>query len=490
VAAATLVAPCWARGQESQPAPTPDPPAEEAQSAEASAANDRGAELSAQLAKQAAELTALKADLERSLAEERAARQEEEAKTNAAIAPAVAAELEKIPKVSAPDGLTLSGFIHADMYVKETSEDQLNTSTGAPLNDDRFTIRRLRLRTSIERRYLAAAAEIDANTTNGPQVRPVNVEVTAKIPGDPLPYAALTVGIFKIPYGYEIGQSDCQRLFAERSNLERALFPGEYDLGARVAGGWRFVRYALAVQNGEPLGESGFPSRDPNAAKDVVGRLGIVSALGGGASVQAGFSALAGKGLHKGTAPTKPTATWQDRNENGRQDPGEIIVSPGTSGLPSQDFTRHALGLDLLFSLETAWLGASTLYGEISWAKNLDRSLLIADPYGPLGRDLREMGYYIALVQDLGRFLQAGVRYDFYDPDRDSTDRVAATVLLSSQAVSTVAIAMAVRLRLDGLACRLLFQYDVNRNHAGRDVAGLPTNLASNVFTLRGEAVF
>jgi hypothetical protein len=148
------------------------------------------------------------------------------------------------------------------------------------------------------------------------------------------------------------------------------------------------------------------------------------------------------------------------------------------------------LGMDLLLSLQTSWLGTTTVYGEITWAKNLDRALVIADPYGPLGRDLREMGYYIAFVQDFGRFLQAGVRYDWYDPDRDSTDRQSATMLLSSQAVSTFALAAAVRLRLGGLAGRLLFQYDVNRNHAGRDINGLPTSLASNVLTLRAEAVF
>ena len=483
---AMLWAPCLARGQEAAPAPATDSSSEEP----TPAVTDRVAELSAQVAKQAAEMAALKATIEQRLAEERAARQAAEAKSNEAVKAAVESALQRTPKVSGPDGLTLSGFIQADMYVKQSSEDQLNTSTGAPLNDDRFTIRRMRLRSAVERRYLAATAEIDANTTNGPQVRPMNVEVTAKIPGEPLPYAALTVGIFKIPYGYEIGQSDYLRLFAERSNLERALFPGEYDLGARVAGGWRFVRYALAVQNGEPLGESTFPARDPNAAKDVVGRLGVATPLGGGVDILAGFSALAGKGLHKGTSPTKPSVSWVDRNENGAYGPNELVVSPGTSGLPSQNFSRHAIGADLLLSLQTAPLGATTVYGEITWATNLDRAMLIADPYGPLGRDLREMGYYIAVVQDFGRFLQAGIRYDRYDPDRDSTDRQAATVLLSSQAVSTVAFALAARLRLGGLTNRLLLQYDINRNHSGRDAAGLPTNLASNVFTLRAEAVF
>jgi hypothetical protein len=135
-------------------------------------------------------------------------------------------------------------------------------------------------------------------------------------------------------------------------------------------------------------------------------------------------------------------------------------------------------------------LGKTTAYAEILWANNLDRGLLPADPLGTLGRDMRERGYYLALVQDVGRYFQAGVRYDFYDPDLDSTDRQAAVVLLSSKAVSTFGMAVAARMKIGGLTNRLLFQYDINRNHNGRDLAGLPTNLASNVFTMRAEAVF
>jgi hypothetical protein len=448
------------------------------------------AEMAEQVARQTAEIAALRRQMEQRFREEEDARKLFETKADEKAKAVVEATLKESPRVAGSDGLTLSGFFETDMYVKQNSEDQLNTATGAPLNDDRFTIRRARLRGTIDRRYLAAILELDANTTNGPQVRPMNMEATIKLPGDPLPYIAATVGIFKIPFGFEIGQADYERLFAERSNLERALFPGEYDLGARVSGAWRFVRYVLAVQNGEPMGESTFPSRDPNAAKDVVGRLGVASPLGGGVSLQGGFSCLAGKGLHKGTAPTKPTTTWQDRNENGRIDPNEVIPVPGTSGLPSQNFSRNAIGADLLVSVTTAMLGKTTAYGEVTWAKNLDRGLVVADPYGPLGRDMREMGYYLALVQDFGEHVQAGIRYDRYDPDRDSTDRIATTVLLSSQAVSTFGVAVAGRWKIGGLTNRLLLQYDINRNHFGRDQAGLPTNLASNTFTMRAEAVF
>src|SRR5207253_1095991 len=82
--------------------------------------------------------------------------------------------------------------------------------------------------------------------------------------------------------------------FLERSNAERALFPGEYDLGVRLSGGWRFLRYAVAAMNGDPIGEKAFPGRDPNESKDLVGRLGVDLRMGSLVGLAGGFSALWG----------------------------------------------------------------------------------------------------------------------------------------------------------------------------------------------------
>jgi hypothetical protein len=49
-----------------------------------------------------------------------------------------------------------------------------------------------------------------------------------------------------------------------------------------------------------------------------------------------------------------------------------------------------------------------------------------------------------------------------------------------------VALALALR---SGPA-RLVFEYDINRNHLGRASNGMPANLADNAFTIRSEVKF
>ena len=467
-------------------APAPSPEAKPGPESK----NETG-DLADQLAQQRGELASLREEFQRKLAEERAAREAAEARAQEITRATVENALKASPKVGGIEGLTLSGFLQTDYTVKQISDNQLNTSTGAPLNEDRIFIRRARLRAIVDQRYLAGVVELDANTVSGPQVRPMNIEATVKWPGDQVPLVALTAGIFKIPFGYEVVQSDTQRVFAERSTFIRALFPGEYDLGARVAGGWRFVRYALAVQNGEPLGESTFPARDPNKAKDVSGRLGIVSQVAEGVAVQAGFSGLTGKGFHKGANPTKPTVSWLDRDENGAYTSGqELVVSPGSSGQPSQNFSHFAIGADALISVDYFKNAGTTLYAEFARASNLDRGFLPADPLGSLGRDAREWGMYVAAVQNIGPHFKLGFRYDYYNPDMDSSDRQSTVMLLSSQAISTYSTALALVEKSGTLSGRLIAECDVVKDHQGRDSRGLPADLKNNVFTLRAEVAF
>jgi hypothetical protein len=469
-------------GEEHVPAAPPAASDNEQKTEPAAVTSDEVAALREDLAQQKAALAALRAEFDGKLTAE-------QAKRDAAVVQAKAEAVDESKKLSPwTRSISLAGYAQTDFAVRQSSSDQLNSSTGDPLNQNRFSLRRARLTTNLERGYVAGLLELDANTVNGPQVRPIHFETTVRLPAQPgqPSLLGLTAGLFKIPFGYEVLQSDTERLFLERSAVIQEFFPGEFDLGARLAGGWRFVRYAVAMQNGEPVGEKTFPQRDPNSAKDISGRLGIESPLSEWAAAAVGFSALSGTGFHKGLAPTKSGVVWNDRNENNSVDSGEIVAVPAKAAIPSQNFARNALGIDARFTVRTEGLGTSSLYGEVVWAKNLGRgSRFFADPVA-MGRDVLGFGYNVAIVQDIYSYVQLGVRYDHYDPDRDNSDLQDARQVPSSVAYDTWAFAGAVRIP----GARLVAELDLNRNHNGRDNAGLPTNLADNAFTLRAEVSF
>jgi hypothetical protein len=195
---------------------------------------------------------------------------------------------------------------------------------------------------------------------------------------------------------------------------------------------------------------------------------------------------LAGRGFHKGTSPTKTGMTWNDRDENNAVTSNELVAVPGKSAVASQNFGRTAFGADGRITFVTAPLGATTAYGEVIWAKNLGRGTrFVADPVA-IGRDVSGVGYNLALVQDIYSHMQIGVRYDHYNPDRDHADLQGAQQVLADMGYQTVAVAVAARIP----GARLVMEYDFNRNHKGRNSAGMPTNLADNAFLMRAEVLY
>jgi hypothetical protein len=386
--------------------------------------------------------------------------------------------------------LSLTGFVQADATAwRQSSENEINPSTGAPLNQTRFMIRRARLRADLDWQWVTGALELDGNTVNGAQARLIGAEASFvwRNPHDRLvPYLMVTIGMFKTPWGFEVLQSDRDRLFMERSNAERALFPGEYDLGARIQGGWRFLRYSLGVMNGDPVGEKAFPAIDPNAQKDFVGRVGIDFKIVRMLGLRAGISALYGTGFHKGVAASKDTLVWRDVNEDGAVQANEIQVITGQTAQPSSTFNRYGVGGDLELNLNLPKLGELMLYAEVYWATNLDRATLIADPVS-VGRDMRELGWYVAATQELTRYGMVGIRYDRYDPDRDANQLGGGVQVPKDQSYSTVSVAACVQYPPWG---RLTVEYDHNTNPLGRTKAGAVTTLADDALILRGQVAF
>jgi hypothetical protein len=188
---------------------------------------------------------------------------------------------------------------------------------------------------------------------------------------------------------------------------------------------------------------------------------------------------------------TKPTVTWSDSNGDATLQPNELTGVPGTSASKSAGFSRFGVGGDLLVAAKTSWLGNTTFAAQVYFANDLDRGVQPADPLaspaGGQARSFRELGYNLALTQQLTPLGAIGVRYDFYDPDRDAYNRVTGNIVPNDSSYSTLSIA---GMLLGAGWGRAILEYDINRNHLGLDSSGNPTNLASNAFILRGEVYF
>jgi len=384
--------------------------------------------------------------------------------------------------------LRFSGYLQVDWRVfDQSSVDEVNASTRAPLNQDRFVLRRARLRADAERGLFSGAFELDANTVNGAQVRPVDAEISVRAPereGSTWPTAKLSVGLFKIPFGVEVPERELARPFLERSTVSRALFPGE-DLGVRLGVRYRFADLTLAVMNGHPSGDRTFPLLDPDGAKELVGRLGVTAKLTRAVAIRVGASGDHGKGFHEGTPTTKDQLVWRDDNGDGIVQATEIQVTPGSSATPSDQFGRFAVGADARVSVSFAPGFELVLSAEVMRAENLDRGLEPADPTGA-GYDLRELGYYLGLTQELTAWGLVGIRYDRYDPDQDAHELEPTAVVPRDRSYQTLALLGFVRYE----RARLAVEYDHNDNALGRDVNGKPTTLASDSLTVRAQLEF
>jgi hypothetical protein len=406
--------------------------------------------------------------------------------------PASVAATPAVPVVATPEpdreldplrGVVVSGYVQAQLENHEESEDQLRPG-GAPFNQNRFLVRRGRLKVEREWEYSSLLVEVDGNTTRGPAIQLFRGEASLMWrggnPQPAPPMVKLTMGLFDVPFGYELVESSKSRIFMERSLQSRAFFPAEPDLGVRVGGSLGWFRYAFAVMNGEPLGEaSGFAAQDPNNHKDFIAHIGAVAAPAKDAEVSGGVSVLNGKGFVKGTDATKNTLAWNDDGSQSLQIT-EVIGVPASAASPSYNFDRWAVGADLQVKFKTQ-LGFSKVYGEIQIGSNMDRALFIANPTIS-GQPSRELGYYLGLVQEITPYGVVGFRADFYNPNADVLGFQSGKQIPASQTVHTYSPLAA--LVVPGHA-RLVFQYDFVKDHMGRTDAGLLTDLKNDQWTLR-----
>ncbi|MET0344217.1 MAG: hypothetical protein ABW252_24590 [Polyangiales bacterium] len=453
-------------------APVASPPPAAAASAELSALK---AELAALNARVAASEAAQRDEAAREASEDEEAEREREA----------AGLRDRIAKL----GVTVSGYVQAQYGQSQLSQDEL-IQGGQPLNQDRFAVRRGRLRIKGRWKYLRTDFEVDASTTRGPTASVRRALIAGVLPSaqaDALPLLVASVGLTEIPLGLELQQGQDEILFLERTAGSLALFPGPVDTGLRLDGAFGPFRAQVAVMNGIPLDDrAGGPSGiDPTRSPDVIGRVGIDTKPLDALRIAGGVSFLTGKGFHPGADATKSVLQWDDGNADGVINAGELVAVAGRGALPSESFHRWAVGADLDVDVKTR-LGWTRVYGELLLATNLDRALFVADPVTQ-GDDIRELAWYVAAVQDVTQWGFVGIRYDVYDPNSDLVDSRRGKSIPADASIRTVSpIAGA---RWPGFG-RITFEYDHIDDKLARDTRGVPTDVRNDQWIVRVQGEF
>lgn len=304
-----------------------------------------------------------------------------------------------IPDVEKLKKFKFSGYVQARWEHAEQQNDSVRVRAGVvtPANLERFHIRRARLKLTYDSGPLSqAVVYIDGGADR--TVRLLEAHLTLMDPWTVDHRHSATIGQFNVPFGYEIERSSSTRELPERSRAENVLFPGERDRGIKVENPWTpQFETVVAVLNGSGVNHPSFPTTDPTAKKDVVGRARFSQG-----TIDVGASAYVGKD-----------------------------VTPLTGADVETDKTRFGGEAQLYFT--TPSLGGASIKGEYYSGTNLNADSLAALVPAPAsgaptllraGADPSHLatdfdGGYVMFVQNLGEKLQFAARWDWFDPNTD-----------------------------------------------------------------------
>jgi hypothetical protein len=309
--------------------------------------------------------------------------------------------------VDALKRIKVSGYIQGRYEWHDDAGAGLDASNAAR-GTSRFLVRRGRLKTTYTGTMSEYMLQIDA-TPDGVVLKDAEASLVLdeSIFPSPTPWELkLTLGQFKAPFGFEVLQSSGDREMPERSFMIRTFFPGERDRGARLGLKYGAFRLQAALINGNvfpaisTFSVNSASVKDPIAGsidqssyKDVLGRVGA----------DFGFIVFGGSGY------------W-----------GHTIATKVASGMTPASYTRYSrarVGGDAQLYLDVPALGGLVLRGEVIYGieKNLSYAGVAADPC----KDIKSLGWYGTVVQNIGGHFGVVVRVDQFNRNAGVEDTCA-----------------------------------------------------------------
>jgi hypothetical protein len=303
--------------------------------------------------------------------------------------------------VAALKRLKISGYIQGRYEWHDDADYGFRVDNGVKKirETNRFYVRRGRLKTVYVGDFSEFLLQIDA-VGDGVTLKDAEASLVLTNENPWMPSATpwefkLTMGQFKVPFGFEVLQSSGDREMPERSAVIRALYPGERDRGVRLQYTYDWFKLMAAVINGNFTTDPDHVAFDQTSWKDIVGRVSADLDV-----VVISVSAHHGHFLKTVRQPTAamPVAGYQRYN-------------------------RLRLGADAQAYIDIPGLGGLTLRGETIWGKDtqMDFAEVAADPNKC--NDEQHFGWIGTLVQNLGDHMGVVVRVDQYDPIKSLDDK-------------------------------------------------------------------
>lgn len=275
-------------------------------------------------------------------------------------------------------------------------------SNGLTTNQDYFRLRRARLKLELEPDTWARAVfEVEpfgkGLPTSGVGSFARNVEAGAFVRISSDASFEVAAGQFNVPFGVEVPEPNPLRPFIDSSFAAGAMFPGDFDIGARATLTLGPLAITSSVLNGVMLGE---PTQallpDLNHGKDAT--LRVAYAIG---PLLVGANGYAGSGQ--------------------RVDAASLRV---------KSFGRWAAAADATLDAPRLFaIGRTKIVAGVTYGTNMDRGVAYAfalpDIPADVGRpavDKHEYAAFARWEQDLSKKLLFGARYDYYTPETSVGD--------------------------------------------------------------------
>ena len=308
---------------------------------------------------------------------------------------------------------TISGYVQAEWLHFDQSGNPDERAFYWDAEKNFFQIRRGRLKATHQDGPFKGVVQADF-TERGVAVKDAYLQV------DLLKENRLdvTVGLFNRP-NYEVELSSSKRLSPERSQVVRAFYPGERDLG------FMFQSAPNIAENFTPTFQLGLfngTERETDPLKDITARVLLPLPLAEDAKVSATVGGL----FYYGGIPQPEDSVLRFEN-------GERIVAFGNGTGSTQGWgnRRHA-GLEVQVDAAIFSFGGTHLAGEflsgirpvsatreiVEEVQNEDTVLIVTREQNTLAIR-NQTGYYVQLAQDIGKKFTVAAKYDVFDRNTD-----------------------------------------------------------------------